>query len=141
MSKRWHYMGDVNLCEGGAFIQEGDRPDYCNAVQVTPCSDAGGPDNWYWIESGTVYLGNAQHVQSALKCCDTASDAPQWEQGYAVLLYAGIDCDSWQGRRIVQIGAKRGDCDSWQWDTDTQCDIVLRGNTSLRRYVRREYLS
>jgi len=137
MSKRWHYIGDVNLEHGGAFIREGDWPDYCNAVQVTPCSDAGGPDNWYWIESGTVYLGNPQHVQSALECTNTASDAPQWRRGYAVLCYMGMDYDT---RIIVQIGAKRGDCDSWRWDSDVQADVVLRGNTSLKRYVRWEFL-
>jgi len=137
MSKRWHYIGDVNLEHGGAFIREGDWPDYCDAVQVTPCSDAGGPENWYWIESGTVYMGNTQHVQSALKCTDTASNAPQWRKGYAVLDYMGMDCDA---RIIVQIGAKRGDC-RHGWDSDVQADIVLRGNASLKRYVNREYLA
>lgn len=138
MAKRWHYIGDVNLEHGGAFIQEGDWPDYCNAVQVTPCSDAGGPNNWYWIESGTVYLGNPEHVARALECCDESADAPQWRKGDAMLGYMGMDRDSCV---IVQIGAKRGDCDSCQWDTDTECDYVLRGNSSLRRYVRREHLA
>lgn len=137
MNKRWHYIGDVNLEHGGAFIQEGDWPDYCNAVQVTPCSDAGGPENWYWIESGTVYMGNAVHVQSALECCNESPDAAQWRKGYAVLQYMGIDCDT---RIIVQIGAKRDDCDSWQWDDTLEPDYVLRGNASLRRYVKREYM-
>lgn len=138
MNKRWYYIGDMNLREGGAFIQEGDWPDYCDVVQVTPCINLGGPDNWYWIESGAVYLGDAQHVQSALECCDTASNAPQWERGYAMLCYQGMDTDS---RTIVQIGAKRGDCDSWQWDDTLEPDYTLRGNTSLQRYVKREYLA
>ena len=137
--KRWHYIGDVNLEHGGAFIREGDWPDYCDAVQVTPCSDAGGPDNWYWIESGTIYLGNPQHVQSALECCDESADAPQWRIGYAVLSYMGMN-EYQPGRTIVQIGAKRGDCDSWRWDDEIEPDIVLRSNVSLRRFVRREYL-
>lgn len=131
MNKRWHYIGDRNLENGGAFIRAGDWHDYCDAVQVTPCSDAGGPDNWYWIERGSVYLGNAQHVQSALECCDVADNAPQWLQGHAVLQYMGMDADS---RVIVQIGKVAGDV-SPGWDTDTQCDIVLHGNTNLRRYV------
>lgn len=139
MIKRWHYIGDVNLEHGGAFIQEGDWPDYCNAVQVTPCCDAGGPDNWYWIESGTVYMGNAQHVQSALECTDTANNAPQWRKGYAMMCYGGIDYDTWRGRTIVQIGAKRGDC-GHGWDDTLEPDYVLRGNASLRRFVRREFL-
>lgn len=138
MNKRWHYIGDRNICEGGAYIQEGDWPDYCNAVQVTPCTDAGGPDNWYWIESGTVYLGNAQHLASALEYCDDSPNAPQWMQGYTMLQYMGMDTDS---RVIVQIGAKRGDCDSWRWDDTLEPEYVLRGNTSLRRYVKREYLA
>lgn len=138
MNKRWHYIGDMDLRYGGSFIREGDYPDYCDAVDVTPCSDAGGPDNWYWIESGSVYLGNPEHVARALECCDESPRASQWRKGYAVLRYMGMDNDS---RVIVQIGKTRGDCDSWQWNDETECDIILRGNTSLRRYVRREYLA
>ena len=148
MSKRWHYIGDVNLEHGGVFIQEGDYPDYCNAVRVTPCSDAGGPENWYRIESGTVYMGDAQHMVSALECCDESADAPQWRKGYAMMCYMAMDVGRVTNSgcyagpdTIVQIGAKRGDYDSWRWDDEREPDYVLRGNTSLRRYVKREFMA
>ena len=139
MAKRWHYIGDRNLCEGGAFIREGDYSDYCEAVQVTPCSNAGGPSNLFWIESGTVYLGNPSHVQSALECCGDIETAKQWRKGYAVLRYMGMDRDR---EDVIRIGKDESEyADSWRFDIESvKPNIILRGNASLMRFVRREYL-
>ena len=141
MAKHWHYLGDVNLEHGGAYFRESDWSDHVDCVQVTPCSDAGGPDNLFWVESGTIYLGNPEHVTSALESCGWGA-LPDWlNQAQALLGYMGMDCDAWDGRRIVQIGKAADPQDSWRgWDDETQPDKVLRGNASLRRYVRREYM-
>jgi hypothetical protein len=139
MAKRWHYIGDINLEEGGAFIREGDYPDYCDAVQVTPCSDAaGGPSNLFWIESGTVYLGNPDHVARALECCGDTESTTQWRKGYAVLRYMGMDRDH---KDVIRIGKDESEYAQPGFDCDNvKPDIILRGNASLMRFVRREYL-
>lgn len=49
--KLWHYNGDPDI-ECGGFFYRVDTIDegYADVVRVTPCSDAGGPDNCFWVE-------------------------------------------------------------------------------------------
>ena len=51
-----NYFGDVNIEHGGVFYTlKGYRDGYVSAVRVTACSDAGGPDNCFWMEHLTLY--------------------------------------------------------------------------------------
>jgi hypothetical protein len=54
---RKFYSGDLNIEHGGFFytLDNFDRG-YVDAVRVTPCSDAGGPDNVFWIECLSVLI-------------------------------------------------------------------------------------
>lgn len=53
----WHYSGDINIEHGGAFYNLATFEDgYVECWRLQPCSDAGGPDNCYWIEHLTVII-------------------------------------------------------------------------------------
>lgn len=76
MSKRWHYFGDVRLTEGGFYWREDGADDYVCAVDVTPCSNAGGPSNLFHIEAGSIFLpvNDPDRLASALACCGWSAD-------------------------------------------------------------------
>jgi hypothetical protein len=137
MAKRWHYSGDINIEHGGLFWREDGAEDYVLAVQVTPCSDAGGPDNMFWVEAGSIYLpSDPERRKSALDCIGADSANPtRWELVEACHAYNGLEEDE---RRVVQIGrtANRA-CSGFG---DLAPDNVLRANASLERFVRREFL-
>lgn len=135
----WTYNGDVNICEGGYYWREDDAQDYVLAVQVTPCSDAGGPANMFWIEAGSIYLGDIERQNSALDCIGVEPDnATRADYVEAVKAYYGIEPDCYMGRYVVQLGKHIEECGSG-WGSDISADIVLHGNASLRRYIEREH--
>jgi hypothetical protein len=79
---------------------------YVDAVQVQPCSDAGGPDNCWWIEriNVTIYEGwepfqgvgatvaerkahrvlhdmpDAERIENALRCCGWEENLADWDK-------------------------------------------------------------
>lgn len=133
---KWNYSGDVNLEYGGFFWKEDGQEDYVLAVRVTPCSDAGGPDNLFCIEIGSIYLPNDERRKAALACIGSGdNDAPtRAELAYAFLAYCGMDIDeTW----VVRIG-RAEECSAAGWNPEP--DIVLRGNARLDRFVKREFL-
>jgi hypothetical protein len=133
---RWKYSGDVNIEHGGLFWREDGADDYVLAVCVSPCSDAGGPTNMFWIEVGSIYMPtDPDKRKRALDCIGASSDNPTRDElVHAFHAYSGIDADD---RRTVQIGKpERG---SHEWGGFEVTD-QLRGNTSLARFVRREFL-
>lgn len=141
--KRWNYSGDVNLEEGGFYWKEDDADDYVIAVRVTPCTDAGGPANLFWIESGSIYLGDKAKQDSSLSVIGVEpGEATRRDYVEAALAYGGIERDSYNGQVVVQIGKVQEIIDSWQFGTSKAYtpDVQLRGNASLARYVRAEFL-
>lgn len=49
--RHWHYNGDVNIEHGGFFYDLSTfEQGYVDVVRVVPCSDAGGPDNYFWLQ-------------------------------------------------------------------------------------------
>jgi hypothetical protein len=139
MAKRWKYSGDINLEYGGLFWREDGADDYVLAVQVTPCSEAGGPDNLYWVEVGSIYLPeDEERRKRALDCIGAASDKPKRaELVYAFLAYHGIEADC-DGRHVVQIGKPEKARNDFGTVSVTD---QLRGNASLKRFVRRNFLN
>ncbi len=142
MASEWNYNGDVNIRYGGYFWKEDGSDDYVLAVRITPCSDAGGPDNQFWIEQGSIFLGDsARQVDSLDVIGVSVSEATRRDYVDAALACHGIERDSWNGEQTLQIGAKAGDAShGWRGFTDGP-DIILRGNAKLRRFIEREYLS
>lgn len=151
MTARWNYTGDINLENGGLFWCEDGYADYVLAVRVTPVSDAGGPDNVFLVESGSIYLPEDK-APAALETCGyslrnreivdctgaafpLASGAGRLLMVDAFCAYHGLDVDS---SELLQLGRRDEFCRSGGWDPNP--DRILRGNTSLLRYVRREFL-
>lgn len=138
---RWNYCGDMNLECGGYYWQEDGAYDYVLAVQVTPCSDCGGPVNLFWIEKGSIYLGDKARQDNSLSVIDLEpQEATRADYVQAALAYYGIERDTWNGMSVVQIGRDQAPQDSWQWGGTGSVDYQLRGNASLERFVRREFL-
>lgn len=133
---KWHYMGDRDLECGGFYWREDGAEDYVIAVQVTPCSDAGGPDNLFYVEEGPIYLNpdKAADVLSVIGM--TPEEATRADIVYATLAYSGIERDS---EAVVRIGKDQSDyCRGGGWNPEPT--DILRGNASLRRWVQREFL-
>jgi hypothetical protein len=131
---RWKYSGDVSIEHGGLFWREDGADDYVLAVCVSPCSDAGGPTNMFWIEVGSIYMPtDADKRKRALDCIGASSDKPaRAELVHAFHAYSGIDADS---RHTVQIG-KPDPYHSREWGGAEVTD-QLRGNATLARFVRK----
>lgn len=153
----YRYSGDVDLCNGGTFflVNAKDREDYGfrSAVRVTPCSDAGAQDNAWWVEELTVIKPrNDQELKSVLDVCGwrIGEDGNLWDYSCAPFAKKGTASfrNAIQEARVsyglydidrsitVQIG-KTSEFHSG--DTVTP-DETLRGNCSLARYVRREFM-
>lgn len=134
----WQYNGDVNIRYGGYYWKEDGADDYVLAVRITPCSDACGPDNQFWIEEGSIWLGDSERQTRALDCIGVVpGDATRRDYVEAALAYYGIERDS---KQILQIGAKAGDASHGWGGFINGPDIILRGNASLLRFIEREYL-
>ena len=134
MAKRWKYSGDISLEHGGMFWREDGADDYVCAVEVTPCSDAGGPDNLFWVTVGSIYIpGDAAERKSALDCIGVDSDKPsRWELVEAFRAYHGIEADCY-GSHVVQIGKPQAASRDFG---RVEATDQLRGNASLKRFVR-----
>lgn len=138
---KWNYNGDINLCYGGFWWKEDDAEDYVMAVRVTPCSDAGGPDNLYHVEQGSIYMpADAAKRHSALSCCgyENEETPARFMLVDAFLAYHGIDRDARNGETVIQIGKHKEDTSRKGWSPEP--DVVLRGNASLKRYIRKNFL-
>lgn len=157
MAKKWEYSGDMNLECGGVFYNidptDWDEHGYCTAIRVDPCSEAGGPDNCWWIEELTV-LKPDDHKE--LKSVLDVHGFQLTKDGKSVLTSPdawGVDLKSDEGRRIVaeccvsygkydkdrgetiQIGAKQDDSGE-----SVTPDKILRGNARVENYVKRGWL-
>ena len=77
----WHYSGDVCLEQGGFYYKTKDVANhYADAVRIVPCSDAGGPDNEFWIEALTIILPENEADLSTVLC----SQGDNWPTMYVV---------------------------------------------------------
>lgn len=159
MAKFW-YSGDVNVEHGGTWFainkKDWDDYGYCSAVRVTPCSDAGAQENAWWIEELTVIKPeNDQKLKSVLDTCgwlvySETGDIISSHNGdivakkgtaafrrvvaEACVGYGKYDVSN---SETVQIGKDADSDDLEQVEPDT----VLRANSSLERYVKRQWLS
>lgn len=138
---KWNYNGDVNLECGGFFWKEDGADDYVLCVRVTPCSDAGGPNNQFWIESGSIYMPNdPDKRRRALSVCGYENEAEPSRSMLvdAFMAYQGVEHDSMNGQIVVQIGAK-ADEPGHGWG-EVRVDHVIRGNSRLANYVWNNFL-
>jgi hypothetical protein len=134
---RIFYSGDINIEHGGFFYDtRGLKYDYMDATRVTPCSDADGPNNQFWVEHLTVNIRKGAELQKILACIGV----DELPRGAAARRDAMIDAHIAYGAydvervAVVQLG-KHASHAPTTFNPVTS-DVVLRGNTSLRRYVR-----
>lgn len=156
MAKRWDYSGDINLAYGGVFIDmAGWSNGYATAIRVQPCSDAGLQNNAWWIEELTVIKPRTeQELKSVLDCYGWTIDpedgsiigcggdvmaAPKTKQFNLAIAEACIGHGLYDRENSTSI--QIGQTDEFHSGETLDVDEKLRGNTSLERYVRRNYLA
>lgn len=136
------YSGDLNIEHGGMFYSlQTWKNDYVNVLRVVPCSDAGGPDNCFWIEHLTVTIQNdATKRQSALDVIGVDAEAfkkmkPAARRHALIEAHVSYGYYDTEQSTIVRIGKP----DTFYSGRDTfEPAEVLRGNTSLERYAREQ---
>ena len=134
----WNYVGDVSLRHGGYYWREDDADDYVLAVEIIPCSDAGGPDNLFWINEGSIYITPERAAAALESYVDNPADATRAQIVDAVMGHYGMERDA---ETVLRIGPVEDPDDAWRWEGMTaEPDVVLRGNAKLRRWVERECL-
>ena len=140
--KRWQWFGDVNPKNGGTWIRPVPEYGDADAVRITPCSDAGGPCNLFWVECVTVLgLDDADRRQSAAKCCgiSAADMRDPYTMAEALLSYGFYDpanCYPEAASETVQVGAQLDPYASASWDPVTPT-VTLRSNADIGRYARK----
>ena len=135
----WQYRGDVNLSEGGYFWREDGADDYVVVVEIIPCSAAGGPDNLFWINEGSIYI-TPERAKTALEGVYEPDHEPtRADIVDAIMGHYGMERDI---ETTLRIGKPEPDPDCWRFDSaNFEVDVVLRGGSSLERWVKRECLS
>lgn len=139
MANRVFYSGDVNPEYGGFFYTlENVKFGYVDAVRITPCSDAGGPDNCFWLDVLSVNIERkASDIDEALSFCGwsdeyiASSKAQKMHMLIAACVSAGYyDYDS----TMVRIGKP----DEYYNGADNfNPDLVFRANTQIGNLARR----
>lgn len=142
---RWKYCGDMNPENGGFWWREDSPKDssYVYAVEVIPLSDLGGPDCAFIVDGGSIHIGNdAEMIAEFHQIIGFEPEAGTLKSEIrratveGARAYRGIESDS---KTIVQIG-KLSQYDPEYPHGFNGPDTVLRGNSSLARYIRREFL-
>lgn len=137
--RRLFYSGDRNIEYGGYFYSlDGWQWDYVSAVRVTPCSDAGGPDNCFWVERLTVNIRDGLQLDWVMGCVgldrEQLRKLSRAQKRHALIdahiAYGAFDTEH---SEMIQIGKEQDKFHSGDIYIPTK---VLRGNASLRRYVR-----
>lgn len=138
MAKRWFYNGDVNIENGGWFYQESGHPDHVYAVEVIDSSSGlHMADNEFLISKGTIFIGDDIAVhKAALACCGHADGekVTRHELIYAMNAYRGIEDVDYSYVRVGKVDKYS----RYQLDDD-KIDYQLRGNASLRKFVKSEF--
>lgn len=144
----WKYDGDINIEHGGHFVcTDTWEWDYVEVVRCEPASNMGGPDNVFLIEVLTVNIPAGEVLERALDTigydhadmkAEFAKASPsekRWITTLACLSSGHYDVvdSEW-----VRIGPKDGiyHRNGAEWRDAPPLVKQLRGNTSLRRYVR-----
>lgn len=140
MANEWQYIGDVNLENGGLFWREDGSADYVLAVQVTPASDLGGPENMFHIETGSIYLPEDEAKRkSALDTIGVElGKETRQELVIAFNAYHGIDRDAWNGETWIRIGKPCPYTTPDNWTIEPE--FIFHGNSKLKTIVAANHL-
>lgn len=148
MKTQFTYSGDVNAEHGGMFYSVANlQYRYADVYRITPCSDAGGPDNLFWIESLTVNLPDRAELRSAACPAFEYSGVSQETLDRMTPVQRdrfAIECAVSTGHRIdvdvrctVQIGPAEP---ARREFGDVKPDVVLRAGSLIRNYCRNVFM-
>lgn len=143
----YRYQGDVSLRHGGYYFSVGKEETkygYSSVVRVTPCSDAGGPDNLFWVETLLVNIPSVEEraKNKMLDYVDMNEEKLKSmtpAQRFAELVYACMvyGCYGQDSNKTVQIGPKD---EFYNGTSQIKPDVKLRYGSSLRNWVKKTYL-
>jgi hypothetical protein len=137
MPKGWKYSGDMDLECGGFYWKDEGDSDFVIAVDIIPCSDAGGPDNLFYVEKGTIYFHPDKYAEYLSTIGMEVEEATRDDLINAAKAYGGIERDS---ETVIRIGKDQSeDVRAGGWNPEP--DTILRSDASLRKYVEREFLN
>lgn len=158
--RRFFYSGDVNIEHGGMFYALDTWAEgYVDALRVVPCSDAGGPDNCFWIETLVINLPDSSNevIKHGLekaegKLRDALHSCGWFDGGYdggskgkmskatrrhvivqALESYGGYGVDQ-MSSTLIRVG---GPDRFYNGRDKFEPEKVLRGSASLENYARR----
>lgn len=136
------YSGDVNIEHGGYFYSLKDwRNGFISVVLVTPCSEASGPDNCFWVQRLTVNL-DPERRQSALDCIGVNAEE-FGKMARAQRRHVWIDASIAYGHydqdhsEIIRIG--KPDPFYNGREDGFSPSVVLRAGSSLYNYAKRQF--
>lgn len=137
---RWKYFGDIDERCGGMWVRPTD--DGCaDVIRITPCADAGGPENLYWVEILTVYgldeEDKRRDVENSVGWNMENASTHKWAEAFVIYgYYDPANCYPSASSEIVQVGKTRDEyCrDKMEHEKTT---VLLHGNASIKRYARR----
>lgn len=134
----WHYLGDVNIRHGGFYWRnDAVHEDSVHVVKVIPYRDADGPDNLFRIKVGLLEIPEEPKVTEALAFIGLTRENTQREDVIAALVsFYGIDDDE---DYVLRIGTPDPHWEGRE-ENNPQPEVILRSNTSLRKWITREYL-
>lgn len=100
------YTGDINIEYGGTFYNlDNVKYGYFDALQITPCSDAGLSDNCFWVGWLTVNIPDKpERIKSIADCIDSTPEkmaTNPHEMFYGCLSYG---CYEQERSEILQLG-------------------------------------
>lgn len=93
------------------------------------------------MEQGSIYMpDDEKNRHSALQACGYENEEKPSRSMLvdSFMAYWGIERATFNGETIVQIGKHKDDTKRDDWSPKP--DVVLRGNASLERYVRANFL-
>lgn len=136
--RKFEYSGDISIEHGGIFYCL-DTYDllYVDAVRVQPCSDAGGPDNLFWVECVTINIpDNDFRKGRALATLGlTLDDLAACANPQHLMVEATLACGLYD--RELSVLVRVGPVDPFYGGREKfgTPDVVLRANASLRNYA------
>ena len=141
---KWYYRGDINPEYGGVWYRlDNVQYGFADCVRITPCSDAGLPNNQFWVEILTVSLpDDDKMLRTVLDVCGrTVNDLPEDDSRWPQIIDACMEYGEYYTNHqvIIQIGSKV--CAYYHGrEPPLPPDVTLRSDAHIENYVKRTFL-
>lgn len=137
----WTNFGDCSVYGGQLWIKNAtvdNTDDFAECVETLHYEALG--ENQVLVVCGSIYIpDDQQKVKSALDIIGKSPSQANWiDKALAFHAYGGSEKDTYGGETVVQLGSKV--IENYLGDYQ-DADIVLHGNTNLRKYIRENFLN